>query len=435
MPANIFFCYAHEDEVLVNKLKTHLRPLQRQGIIDLWHDRDISAGAEWEQEVKKYLSEAQIILLMVSPDFIDSEYCYSVEMKEALARHDRGEVRVIPIILRPVYWQGILDKLQALPTDAKPVVSSSWHSLDEAFFDVAEGIREVVKSLFVDPVVKLPRPSSTSAFVDLSDKLEIAAKHTLPQDVRRDQKQINLLSNQYNRSYEMMHNFRNELFGSYFRPNVERRKFTYRDWKIFRRLCSYITEGVKASFLEFFSVKGIDIGNDLSVSVKLAITSQEVLEILGENINLTQEQQQQIQSKDLWIVTVFRDYYTHIYNPPREKGTKIYDIDKNTVFRHLVILRETAFCHNDLQSLGEAYDNENNNWEKYYNATLAVPIRYISDYGKQFIFYGVLTVDSLNEKKIKDLFSDVQCKHILAHVADLLATYFLFLECSGPVPN
>ena len=133
MAVKIFFCYAHEDEALLNKLKTHLRPLQRQGLIDIWHDRDISAGTDWELEISKHLNEAEVILLLVSPDFIDSDYCYSRELKRALERHVKGEANVIPIILRHLYWQGILGNLQALPTDAEPVTSSHWHTLDEAF--------------------------------------------------------------------------------------------------------------------------------------------------------------------------------------------------------------------------------------------------------------------------------------------------------------
>ena len=148
----IFFCYAHEDEPYLNKLKAYLSPLQRQGLIDVWYDRDISAGTEWELEISERLNEAKIILLLVSPDFMNSDYCYSVEMKRALERHDRKEARVIPIILRPIYWQGVLGKLQALPTDAKPVVDRSWHTLDEALYDVAEGIRTVVVQLSQKPV-------------------------------------------------------------------------------------------------------------------------------------------------------------------------------------------------------------------------------------------------------------------------------------------
>src|SRR5579863_2445812 len=148
MPVKNFFCYAHEDEELLNRLKSHLRPLQREGLIDVWNDRDISAGTEWEQEIKQHLNDAQIILLLVSPDFMDSDYCYSIEMKRALERHAKNEAKVIPIILRPVYWYGEpLGRLQALPTDGKPVKSLHWQSPDDAFYDVVVGIRKVVNEL------------------------------------------------------------------------------------------------------------------------------------------------------------------------------------------------------------------------------------------------------------------------------------------------
>jgi WD40 repeat protein len=152
MPVKIFFCYAHEDEALLNKLKTHLRPLQRQGLIDVWHDSDISAGTEWQQEISKHLNEAQIILLLVSSDFVSSDYAYGIEMVRAIERHERGEARVIPIILRPVYWQKApFGKLQALPKDANPVTSPSWHDQDEAFLSVTEGIRKAVEELSSRP--------------------------------------------------------------------------------------------------------------------------------------------------------------------------------------------------------------------------------------------------------------------------------------------
>src|SRR5579864_4645780 len=105
MALKLFSCYAHEDEPLLKKLKIQLAPMQRQGLIDFWHDRDISAGSEWKQEIDKQLDTADVILLLVSPDFIASDYCYGVEMKHALERHDSKMVCVIPIILRPVYWQ------------------------------------------------------------------------------------------------------------------------------------------------------------------------------------------------------------------------------------------------------------------------------------------------------------------------------------------
>lgn len=148
MSIKVFFCYAREDEPLLEKLKSHLRPLQRKGFIDVWYDRNIGAGTEWEREIDKQLDMAQIVLLLVSPDFIDSDYCYSIEMKHALERHERGEAWVIPIILRQSYWQEEpFGKLQVLPTDGRPV--RSWPDLDEAFFNVTDGIRKTVKEQFI----------------------------------------------------------------------------------------------------------------------------------------------------------------------------------------------------------------------------------------------------------------------------------------------
>jgi serine/threonine protein phosphatase PrpC len=147
MSAKIFCCYAHEDEALLNKLKAHLRPLQRQGLIDVWHDQDISAGTEREQAINEQLNEAQIILLLVSPDFLASDYLFDIEVKHALERHERQEVHVIPIILRPVAWDETpFGKFQALPSEGKPV--TSWLNLDEAFLDIARGIQKVVKVRF-----------------------------------------------------------------------------------------------------------------------------------------------------------------------------------------------------------------------------------------------------------------------------------------------
>jgi WD40 repeat protein len=120
------------------------------------------------------LNEAEVILLLVSPDFINSDYCYSIEMKRAIERHEQGEAHVIPIILRPVYWQGVLGQLQALPTDANPVMSSGWQYQDEAFFNVTEGIRNVAvkvmssltpssQTLPIEPLK--PEPTETPATV------------------------------------------------------------------------------------------------------------------------------------------------------------------------------------------------------------------------------------------------------------------------------
>src|SRR6266566_7773354 len=101
----IFVSYSHRDKLLRERLQTYLAGLERGGCFKLWHDRDINAGTIWEQEIYYHLNSAQIILLLISQHFMNSDYCYSVEMKRAMERHERGEAIVIPIILRPVHWQ------------------------------------------------------------------------------------------------------------------------------------------------------------------------------------------------------------------------------------------------------------------------------------------------------------------------------------------
>ncbi|MET0646070.1 MAG: toll/interleukin-1 receptor domain-containing protein [Pyrinomonadaceae bacterium] len=146
-PIRLFISYAHEDEELREKLMTHLSVLKRQNIISEWHDREIHAGQEWSQEIERHLNEAQITLLLISPDFLASDYAYDIEMKRALERHEKDEAVVIPVILRPVDWQGTpFSKLQALPRSAKPV--TTWRDRDEALEDVARGIRKVVERIW-----------------------------------------------------------------------------------------------------------------------------------------------------------------------------------------------------------------------------------------------------------------------------------------------
>ena len=148
----IFCCYAKEDILYLNKLKKHLSPFQRQGMIHVWHDGDIRAGTEWNQELRKYLNEANVILLLISPDFNASEDCYHTEMEHALERHKQGEARVIPIFLRPVAgWETLsfgdiqLGHLRALPTNGQAV--TTWTNDDLVWKDVAEGIGRVANEL------------------------------------------------------------------------------------------------------------------------------------------------------------------------------------------------------------------------------------------------------------------------------------------------
>ena len=143
---SVFVSYSHVDEALRAELGKHLSVLERQGIISTWHDRMISAGSEWEGAITAQLDEARVILLLISSDFIQSKYCYDVEMTRALERHDRREALVVPIILRAVSLKGTpFAKLQALPRDAKPVVT--WADRDIAFVDITDSLRNTIQDL------------------------------------------------------------------------------------------------------------------------------------------------------------------------------------------------------------------------------------------------------------------------------------------------
>jgi hypothetical protein len=152
-PLSLFISYSHRDEALKQELEDHLALLKRQNKIRPWQDRQIEAGTDWNEQIRDALDAADIILLLVSPRFMNSEFCYGKEMQRAMQRHHNGYARVIPIILTPTDWKGApFDRLQVLPKDGKPVVD--WPSHDAALVDVVKGIRRAVETLSPAPAVK-----------------------------------------------------------------------------------------------------------------------------------------------------------------------------------------------------------------------------------------------------------------------------------------
>lgn len=146
MPLDVFISYSHKDRKLRDELAVHLSNLRNQKVITDWFDGDIVEGTEWEPQILAHLQSAQIILLLISAHFLASKFCYGIEMTQAIARHDAGQARVIPIILRPVDLNDSpFAKLQSLPTERKPV--SQWRSHDEAFANVVRGIRRAIEDL------------------------------------------------------------------------------------------------------------------------------------------------------------------------------------------------------------------------------------------------------------------------------------------------
>lgn len=144
--AVVFFSYSHADADLRHQLDKHLALLRRQGLVDAWHDGQILAGDPLDPAISHNLDRADVILLLISSDFINSDYCFTKEVKRAFERHETGDARVIPVILRPCDWQQPpISSVLVTPKDGKPV--TSWNNIDEALTDVAKQIRKAVEEM------------------------------------------------------------------------------------------------------------------------------------------------------------------------------------------------------------------------------------------------------------------------------------------------
>ncbi len=148
--AKIFYCYEPKDEAFLVDLETRLKPLERSGQIDTWGEHNTRAGANREHEIEKHLRESDIVLLLVSPDFLASDHCQMIQQQAIELHEAKKNYSVIPIILRPVEWKhDPISKLKSLPQNEVPI--SRWKNKDEALLDVGVGIKEVVDTLLSEP--------------------------------------------------------------------------------------------------------------------------------------------------------------------------------------------------------------------------------------------------------------------------------------------
>ncbi|MCY4514715.1 MAG: toll/interleukin-1 receptor domain-containing protein [Candidatus Tectomicrobia bacterium] len=149
----VFISYSHKDETALERLHTHLAVLRREGRIDEWFDREILPGGEIDADVTEQLESSGMFLLLLSPDFLASDYCVEREMQRALERHRLGDARVVPIIVEPCDWESTpLRNLKALPRDGKPV--SDWTNENNAYLDVVRELRRVLETGEVPPAAE-----------------------------------------------------------------------------------------------------------------------------------------------------------------------------------------------------------------------------------------------------------------------------------------
>lgn len=158
----VFLSYSHADADMRDQIEKQLATLRRQGVIELWHDRRIEPGQDFAQKIDLHINQDEIILLLVSSDFIASNYCYEIEMQRAMERHAAGDAIVIPVILRACDWKPLpFGKLQAVPENGKPI--KQWPDPDEALLQVALGVRQAASRWQKSPVTSAKPASGPAA--------------------------------------------------------------------------------------------------------------------------------------------------------------------------------------------------------------------------------------------------------------------------------
>lgn len=150
-PVKIFISYSHKDEAFKDRFDIALKPLKRLGMIDLWQDRLLLAGEEFEKTILNEIDNAEVVCLLVSPHFLNSDYCFSKEMETALQKRRQDGCYVVPVLLSytPLWQKFEIGKLNALPKDGKPV--DTWSNVDEAWLNVVTKISELVDHIQKNP--------------------------------------------------------------------------------------------------------------------------------------------------------------------------------------------------------------------------------------------------------------------------------------------
>lgn len=171
---NIFFSYSRNDKRFLEELNIHLIPLKRNKRISIWSDHKIEVGSDWSHEIQSQLDKADIIIVLVSADYLASKFAYENELKKAIKKHERKEAVVVPIIVRYCLWKKtILGSLQVLPRDGEPIISRSRISGDEAYIEIVKGI-----SLVIDNILE-----NRQEVIDLNPEVQVVGKLVKLEDV------------------------------------------------------------------------------------------------------------------------------------------------------------------------------------------------------------------------------------------------------------
>ncbi len=146
---NIFIIYARKDQDALDELRAHLKSTEATEQLKVWCDCELLPGQNWSVEIRNRLELSDVILLLISKDFFNSEFIEKEELGLALVRHEKKNCVILPIIIRACVWEDhfSISNFQALPDNATPVYSNNWHHPDEAWTNVVRGIKTIIKLL------------------------------------------------------------------------------------------------------------------------------------------------------------------------------------------------------------------------------------------------------------------------------------------------
>ncbi|RML69891.1 Toll-interleukin receptor [Pseudomonas syringae pv. syringae] len=185
----VFVSYSHLDKSYLDSFERCLSNMRRHNEISTWTDKDVTAGEEWRNKIERNLEEAEIIILLISPDFMHSGYCYDVEMGKALQHHREKKAKVIPVYIRATDVKGsIIAELQGLPEDRRPI--NQWDDKDGAWKNVVEGLRLSIaeylqaKPMHVETTPKRFESSFSETHTLWLDDTEITLTHRVADIVR-----------------------------------------------------------------------------------------------------------------------------------------------------------------------------------------------------------------------------------------------------------
>lgn len=175
----VFISYSHKDESVKQELDTHFAMLKRTSI-DVWHDRRIEAGDNIDHAIDENLLNSDIIILLVSKDFIASKYCFDIEMAKALELHHSGSARVFPVIVGVCDWHDTpFGKLNALPRDGKPI--DKFPDRNDGFMQVVKAVKDFAKkkvSIATNPTLQMTQPTKTQVKAAFPRTGNLRVKHT-----------------------------------------------------------------------------------------------------------------------------------------------------------------------------------------------------------------------------------------------------------------